>query len=597
MRLWLVIREVFRDFPGLLTLNVLMLAAVGVAEAASIVSVAPVVDFLINPGLDRPGPLTLQAVALITWLGFPVGLPSMLGLFLALNLIRAGFQILVGYFIFRTQHALLGNLLLGTYQDLFNARWSLFSGTANGVLMNTFVREIEVVGGAFGSMARFLAGLVQLALYLVIPALVSWQITAISMTAIAACALPFMALGRVNYRFGMRCTAAANRMTSLIQEALGSAKLILGFGNQRQTVDALRGSYQLHRAATIRKQTLSAAIPALYRPLGLAVLILALLAAQRFGVPISETAVVLYALFQVIPLVGNLVAEKNSIDGFAPSYEQVIDLRRRAREQVQPSGQRSFAGFSREILLDQISFAHPGGEEVLSDVTVRIPKGGMVALVGVSGAGKSTLIDLLIGFHQPLSGRVVVDDVPLAEFEVGSYRRHVGYVPQESVLFNATIAENLRWARAEASDEDLAAACRLAHADEFIRAFPDGYQTQVGDRGVRLSGGQVQRVALARAILRRPELLILDEATSALDSESESRIREALDDIAKQTTVVVIAHRLSTIKKADYIYVLHQGRIVEKGTYSALLSQNREFAQMVRLQSLAAGSSQQAASA
>ena len=143
----------------------------------------------------------------------------------------------------------------------------------------------------------------------------------------------------------------------------------------------------------------------------------------------------------------------------------------------------------------------------------------------------------------------------------------------------------------------MVAACRLGHADEFIREFPEGYHTEVGDRGVRLSGGQVQRVALARAILRRPELLILDEATSALDSDSENRIREALDDIAKQKTVVVIAHRLSTIKKADYIYVLQRGRIVEKGTYSALLTLDREFAQMVRLQSLAAGSSQQTASA
>lgn len=260
-------------------------------------------------------------------------------------------------------------------------------------------------------------------------------------------------------------------------------------------------------------------------------------------------------------------------------------LRQRAHDLAQPSGARVFQGFER-IALDQVTFAHPGREATLADVRIIIPKGRMVAIVGESGSGKSTLIDLLLGFHQPQRGRVLIDGVPLEALDIQSYRSRIGYVPQESVLFHATIRDNVRWADAEADDEAVVRACRQAHAEEFILRLPEGYDTLVGDRGVRLSGGQVQRVALARAIVRTPALLVLDEATSALDSASEQLIQQAMERIAKETTVVVIAHRLSTIISADYLYVLKQGRVVEEGLYAQLLQQDGEFTRMVQLQAL-----------
>ena len=196
---------------------------------------------------------------------------------------------------------------------------------------------------------------------------------------------------------------------------------------------------------------------------------------------------------------------------------------------------------------------------------------------------------MIMGFHEPVSGMITFDGIPLQTFDINSYRQRIGYVPQDSVLFNTTIRDNLRWGNEEAGEAEIGEACRQANASEFIERFPDRYDTLVGDRGVRLSGGQCQRLALARAVLRKPELLILDEATSSLDTYSERLIQQAVESVAKETTVIVIAHRLSTVVNADYIYLLERGSVVEEGTYQDLLCKNGHFSDMVKLQSLGMG--------
>ncbi|MBU0682836.1 MAG: ATP-binding cassette domain-containing protein, partial [Candidatus Omnitrophica bacterium] len=399
-------------------------------------------------------------------------------------------------------------------------------------------------------------------------------------------AVPFILLGKYSYRLGVLNTTTSNHTKSVIQENISLAKIVLGFGKQQKSVDSLANAFDAHRDATLKSQFLSIAIPILYDPFGVVMIVIALFTARRFNVPLSELMVLLLALRQVAFSVGNLTAQKNSLENFFPSYEQIENLRNRAKRLKQKSGEKCFNGIEREISLQNVSFSYPGHGEVLSAVSVRVPKGKMIAFVGGSGAGKSTLIDVILGFHSPSDGRVLCDGVSLAEFEINSFRRKVGYVPQDSALFNMTIKDNLLWALETAQEKDIISACCQANADEFIRQLPEGYNTFVGDRGVRLSGGQVQRIALARSILRKPELLILDEATSALDTHSEKLIQQAIETIAKKTTVIVIAHRLSTIVNADYVYVLEKGRIVEEGTYRWLMENNGYFNRMVAMQTL-----------
>ncbi len=580
------VRDLFRKFPSLLLVNSCLLLAESLIGIVSIVTVAPVIDFLLNPDLQNASSITRHAAALMESVGLPVTLASFLAIFLAFQLLKNGVSAFARYWLLRTKYAVLRDLTIGTFEDFFNARWLFFSSSKQGVILNTFIREMTVVGDSFGAMGLFFASSLQLIFYLMVPFYLSWQVASLSMATAVLFASPFLLLGKVNYRLGRLNTSTANEMGALIQENLSLAKIILGFGRQDKSVRDLEKAFDAHRRVTLKSQTLKMATPLMYEPLGILVLVVAVFSAQKYAVPISEIAVIIWAFRNCIPLIGGLATQKNVLANFYPSYEQVKGLKQRARELGQRSGELAFTGFRREIILANITFGYPGHEPTLVDINVRIPKGKMVAVVGESGAGKSSLIDAIMGFNEPLCGWITFDDVPLHEFNINSYRRRIGYVPQDTILFNMSIRDNLKWSNEAATDADMREACRLVNADEFIDLLPEGYDTIVGDRGVRLSGGECQRVALARAILRKPELLILDEATSSIDTHSERLIQHGIEAIAKETTVIVIAHRLSTVVRADYIYVLQRGRIVEEGTYQDLLHKNGHFSRMAEMQVL-----------
>jgi ATP-binding cassette subfamily B protein len=207
-----------------------------------------------------------------------------------------------------------------------------------------------------------------------------------------------------------------------------------------------------------------------------------------------------------------------------------------------------------------------------------------VAIVGPSGAGKSTIFHLMLRFYDPASGAVRFDGIPIADTDPSDLRRHIALVPQDTAIFAASARENIRFGRPEASDSDVEHAAKLALADEFIRWLPEGYETTVGERGVKLSGGQRQRIAIARAILRDAPLLLLDEATSALDAESETLVQEALERLMEERTTLVIAHRLATVLSCDRILVMDHGRIVEQGTHERLVAAGGLYARLAKLQ-------------
>jgi ABC-type multidrug transport system fused ATPase/permease subunit len=249
--------------------------------------------------------------------------------------------------------------------------------------------------------------------------------------------------------------------------------------------------------------------------------------------------------------------------------------------EVDEDEKRSSIGALRgDVSFDRVSFEYNAGQPVLRSLSFEAPAGTTTALVGSSGSGKSTLISLVMAFNRPNSGRVLVDGHDLAEIRLGEYRAQLASVLQENFLFDGTILENVGYAKPGASRDEIIAACRVAHCDEFVRGFKDGYETIVGERGIKLSGGQRQRVSIARAILAAPRILILDEATSSLDSESEEMIQDGLRNLRAGRTTFVIAHRLSTIRSADQILVLEGGEIVERGTHTELLAANGRYRQL-----------------
>jgi ATP-binding cassette subfamily B protein len=238
------------------------------------------------------------------------------------------------------------------------------------------------------------------------------------------------------------------------------------------------------------------------------------------------------------------------------------------------------------ITLDEVCFHYPSRPDrlAIAQLTGSIKAGQTVALVGPSGAGKTTLLDLLLRFHAPQSGQLLIDGVAIDQMALSDLREHISLVPQTPVIFSGTVLENIRYGRPQASLQEVKAAARAAYAEDFIQELPQGYDTDLGDRGVRLSGGQRQRIAIARAMLKNAPLLLLDEATSALDAQSEHMVQAALDQAMTGRTTVVIAHRLATVKRADVIWVLDHGRLVERGTHAQLLAEGGLYASLAALQ-------------
>lgn len=283
--------------------------------------------------------------------------------------------------------------------------------------------------------------------------------------------------------------------------------------------------------------------------------------------------------------IGGLAEQFVQIQKTIGAVERVLDLIDKPTEPISPETETKF--LSGGLQFNQVSFSYPSrpGFEVIKNLSFSIESGTSLAVVGPSGAGKSTLVNLVYRFYAPNSGEIKMGDCNIADTDLYSLRRRLALVPQEIMLFGGSIAENIRYGNPEATDEEVKQAAQKANAHEFIVAFPEGYATVVGDRGIRLSGGQRQRIAIARAILRNPDLLILDEATSSLDTESEQQVQAALAVLMKNRTSIVIAHRLSTIRHADKIIVLKGGSIAESGTHDELMSlHNGLYRRMVEKQ-------------
>ncbi len=373
-----------------------------------------------------------------------------------------------------------------------------------------------------------------------------------------------------------------------VSEGLGGVRVVRAFRREKREERA----YMAGHHTVIRKQVLATTIQrriATVWELILPVSQLAVLSVGGYLVIHGETTVgtlfafqgYLYKLFDpILQLASSLSVTQRGLAAMDRVFE-LLDLPRDLPDRAGATPAREPVG---EVRLESVGFQYRPGVPVLHDIDLVAPAGATIALVGASGAGKTTLTDLIARFFDPTSGRVLLDGVDLRDLELQSYRSLLGVVSQDVFLFDGTVHDNIAYARPEATEEEVREAARGANADEFIEKLVEGYETWIGERGVKLSGGQRQRISIARALLAAPQILILDEATSNLDTESEQKIQQALRRLLQGRTTFVVAHRLSTVAHADQIVVLHEGRIAEQGTHEQLLQRGGRYAAMLERQ-------------
>ena len=415
---------------------------------------------------------------------------------------------------------------------------------------------------------------------------------------IMVCVVPPVALAAVYWgrrlrRLAREAQDALAGAAAVAEETLGGIRTVRSFVAEQAEAArygvAIEGAFQL-QAQRIR---LAATFMACVSAAGFAVATLVLWYGGRLVIEGAMsvgglTSFLVYTMLVAFSMgaLTDLWADLTKASGAA---ERVFELLDREPSMV-PRGGAQPAGLEGAIAFEEVRFAYPTRPDavVLDGLELAVSPGEIIALVGPSGAGKSTIASLVARLYDPSGGRVLVDGRDLRELDPEWLRRHVGTVAQEPILFSTSIADNIRYARPGASDEDVIAAAKVANAHEFVTRFPDGYRTSVGERGVQLSGGQKQRIAIARAVLKDPRILVLDEATSALDAESEHLVKEALDRLMKGRTTLVIAHRLSTVRDADRVVVIDRGTIVQSGDHQTLMEEDGLYRRLVERQLTAA---------
>jgi len=503
-----------------------------------------------------------------------------LGLFGVRGITQYGQQV----FMAAAALAMARDVRVAAYAHLHRLDLAYFGEARAGDLSYRLTEDVDRLGEAIGKFFyQFLPSVLQLIFVLIYLCWLDWQMMLVVAAIAPAIGYAVAWFGQQMLERSHRSQARVSNLSSVLAEVFAGVRAVRAFGTETYEIQRFRQEAEENRRAQFAGEQIKAVqypVVGLMEAAGIALLLV--FAGWQIGRGVlSPNAFVAFGagVALLIDPIVNSTSSYNELKQTEASCERVFELLAIAPTVTDPPHPVPLPLLRGEIEYRGVTFAYGDNPPVLHNIHLRVWPGETVALVGGSGSGKSTLVSLLLRFYDPQAGSILLDGIDIRTVALADLRQAMALVPQDTVLFAGTIAENLAFGRTFALDEIVAAA-RIANAYDFVMQLPEGFQTRVGERGINLSGGQRQRLAIARAVLRNPKILILDEATSALDAESEALVQEALQRVTVNRTTVVIAHRLATVRRCDRIFVVEQGQIVESGNHEELLQQGGRYAQL-----------------
>lgn len=586
------------DFFGLtrqrVSLFVFLTIAAAFFEGFGMAMFLPVLEF-VEKGQDvallaEKSGMWKRLIDLFTYLDVSVTLMSLLAVAIMMMLLRV-------VFIYARQvySAWLGQEVLHTTRsNLFDAYAAMDYGNytklSSGGIINVLTTEAQRAGGSFNALFALASNSVVVLGFAGVLLWISAPLTGLAIAFLAVAGTVVAYYVRHTRKYSHKATGANDRYSRMVLERLGGYRLMKLTATAEREAGRVRGASGQVRDLLFWLAKIIASVDLIMEPMALlaggGILYFAV---EHFGMSLAEVGLFVMILLRMLPLAKEIMKSRQSYYSCVGSLKAVLDGYQNAlscHEVI--GGERDFGTLQQSITLKGVTFTYQGGEHpALDDINLTIPAGKVTALVGSSGAGKTTMADIIPRLRVPQQGQVLYDGVDGAEFNLPSLRRGMAFVSQDAAILDDSVAENLRFARPDATEEQIWDALDRARAREFVESLPEGLQTRLGERGTMLSGGQKQRLSLARALLQDTGVLILDEPTSALDSETEKDIQKAIDALRKAggKTIVIIAHRLSTIRHADQIVVMSQGRVMEQGTHEELMVSEDWYARVSGMQS------------
>jgi len=545
-----------------------------VTEGIGLVLLVPLLGALQESQAETAGVVGLIVNGLLL-VGVPITLVGLLGTFLALNIFRALINYGQTIVAERFRLELLDDLRTKSFDAMLEARWAWLTTQKKSDMSNLLVTEISRLGAALLFSVRFIVSVFSITAYIIVAFSLSFSLTLVALVLGAGLFFAMRRQHSMAHDQGKLLSDANRQVQQTVEEGLAGIKLIKILRSENRQSQFMRNIRSLLRRRTMQFTQLNAAMTFMFQILvALFMVTLLYIGVNSFDLSLPTLLILVLIFSRLSPQIREVQTQINNIlhsEAVLANYHNLMRAAGAAREETLSQNLGEKIPFEKSITLSGVSFSYETrGIPSLSDINIEIPSRRTTAIMGTSGSGKSTLADLIMGLLSPDAGTIEIDGILLDEKNRLNWRKSVAYMPQDVFLFHDTIRNNLLWADENATDEELERALKFASAD-FVFHLPEQLETIVGDAGQRLSGGEKQRIALARAMIQKPELIILDEATSALDLENEARIRDTIDKLHDNITVIVIGHRLPTLENSDQLILLENGRVKAAGQWAEIM--------------------------